>query len=316
MNLPAPPPRIPEHDGHFPFGRPNGPRPAREPRRPARQLVLGVYPSALHVRWARPDWLGPSGPGERGVSAMAVDAEPCVFWRGDNDESCADAPDGVHARVERWKTDVGFRPGNGPDSHGQLSASPLNGPSGQQLDTYFAGLDIGRDETVLADVYPVFLVHRTARPGEPPQVKNRKQGDAIDAAYNPIAGRFTRPDGAPFGRATLPTRPTGRWDIPDRAVHRFGDWLKSLFLEASPDVLVTLGQEPWDSLTRLGAQLDHPADMVADLRMRGYGTVGSLRMDGRTYGWLPMPHPGLLLKAKPSSHGPSWRDVHEAWTAR
>jgi hypothetical protein len=55
----------------FPFGRPSTRRPPREPSGPADLLVLGVYPSALHVRWTTPDGL-------HTVGALAVDDEPTV----------------------------------------------------------------------------------------------------------------------------------------------------------------------------------------------------------------------------------------------
>lgn len=41
----------------FPFGRPATRRPPRQPAGPAALFVLGVYPSALHVRWTLPDQL-------------------------------------------------------------------------------------------------------------------------------------------------------------------------------------------------------------------------------------------------------------------
>lgn len=62
--------------GTFPFGRPataRPPRPAVDGS--ARVFVLGVYPSALHIRWARPDV-------KVHVQSLAVDDEPEVFWDG------------------------------------------------------------------------------------------------------------------------------------------------------------------------------------------------------------------------------------------
>ena len=73
----------------FPFGRPATRRPPRRPDVPADLLVLGVYPSALHVRWRRPDGLT--------IGALAIDDEPEVFWNG------ADAA--LH--IERWRSEVG-----------------------------------------------------------------------------------------------------------------------------------------------------------------------------------------------------------------
>jgi uracil-DNA glycosylase len=247
---------------------------------------------------------------------MAVDVEPCVFWRGDDDATCVSAPAGVRARVDSWIADVGFRVGDEPGQHGHVAASPLNGPSGKELDTYFAGLSIPLEETVLADVYPVFLVHRTDTRGGPLPVKGRKQGDAIDAAYSPVAERLARSDGTTFQPASLPTRRVGRWDVPNFASERFGPWITSLILETRPELIVTLGQESWDTLTLLHAEPHHPARRVADLRLDGYGIVGDIRLDSQTFRWLPMPHPGLLMKAKPSPTGRSWTDAHQEWVER
>lgn len=244
---------------------------------------------------------------------MAVDVEPCVFWRGDLDDSCPGAPAGVEARVERWAADIGFHTGDGPGGNGLIAASPLNGPSGIELDGYFDGLEIPRCETVLADVYPVFLVHRSSTSGGPIPVKGRKQGDAIAAAYDPVASRLVDVHGTPFSPASLPPRPTGRWHLPEMVSERFGTWITDLLLAPDWELVVTLGQEPWDTLVRLGAELSHPAASVGDLRLGGYGQLGQIRIGQVTRSWLPMPHPGLLMKARAPQSGRSWREVHDAW---
>ena len=50
----------------YPFGVPATPRPPRRPEGGAELIVLGVYPSALDVRWDPPAWarsgLGRSAP--------------------------------------------------------------------------------------------------------------------------------------------------------------------------------------------------------------------------------------------------------------
>jgi hypothetical protein len=95
---------------HYLFGSPMTPRrPSRVTR--ANWLVLGAYPSALHVRW-----LPPVG---RPISAVAVADEPEPFWEG------ADQDD----RIDRWKEALPWDP-----TWGQV-ASPgrLNGFSGVWL---------------------------------------------------------------------------------------------------------------------------------------------------------------------------------------
>ena len=132
----------------FPFGLPNAPRPARwDGQGTPRQLVLGVYPSALHVSWRAPS--GRTASPVR-ISALAVDVEPEVFWDGA----------GTEARVAEWKSRVGFVDGDGPDAHGHARPA-LNGPSGDTLAGYFAGPILPRADTLFADVYPVFQVKRS-----------------------------------------------------------------------------------------------------------------------------------------------------------
>lgn len=64
---------------------------------PAEALVLGVYPSALHVRWTPP-------PGHEGVRALAVAPELWPVWDGN------DQVDRVAARRDL----VGWPPEWGP----------------------------------------------------------------------------------------------------------------------------------------------------------------------------------------------------------
>src|SRR5947208_724185 len=80
----------PDLSGTFPFGRRSG---RCEPRRvdDAAVFVLGVYPSALHVRWKHPDFQ---------VNALAVGQEPWAFWDwGDQTQ-----------RVQDWQQYIGCNP--------------------------------------------------------------------------------------------------------------------------------------------------------------------------------------------------------------
>jgi hypothetical protein len=69
--------------GRFPFGAPVLPRGTEVPDRAYPVLVLGAYPSALHVRWSPPAGYG------RPVTALPVDNEPTPFWDGDSAETQA-----------------------------------------------------------------------------------------------------------------------------------------------------------------------------------------------------------------------------------
>ena len=60
--------------GIFPFGAPVQPCGSVLPD-PCDAVVLGAYPSAIHVRW-----VPPRASGLRPISALAVDNEPTVFW--------------------------------------------------------------------------------------------------------------------------------------------------------------------------------------------------------------------------------------------
>lgn len=116
--------------GTFPFGRPV--RALRQQHRSTKKVfILGVYASAVHARWVGPD-------GRQLVRALAVDAEPYIFWRGDGVE-------GIIAGV-----DV-------PESVGHLEpADPkFNGPSGVALDDLFiAPLGLAREDAWLCDLVP------------------------------------------------------------------------------------------------------------------------------------------------------------------
>jgi hypothetical protein len=97
--------------GRLPFGRSATRRPPRVPDVGCRLVVLGVYPSALHVRWVVPA-------GAEVVDALAVDDEPTVFWDG------ADAGE----RIEAWKADVGWS-----DAWGSVGLAGGNGSSGRHV---------------------------------------------------------------------------------------------------------------------------------------------------------------------------------------
>ncbi len=181
-------------DGRFPFGAPNGPRPVR----PAssgntRQIVIGTYPSALHVGWRPPAYVTmPDGSSGR-VASLAIDVEPTVFWDGTEADRL----------VAEWSARVGFVEGNEPGAHGILTTA-TNGPSGSGLtEKYFPALPFTVEDTAFLDVYPVYFV----KTGTSSQ---RGQAEAIEQEYNSIVTQLSDASGdrPRFDAATLPLRPT------------------------------------------------------------------------------------------------------------
>ncbi len=96
----------------YPFGRlVNARPPSASGPRPL--LVLGAYPSALHVEWRTADG--------KFVRAIPVDDEPEPFWNG------ADALERVDVWLEWLRPD--------PSRHGAFKVPPrLNGSSGMWID--------------------------------------------------------------------------------------------------------------------------------------------------------------------------------------
>ncbi len=292
---PALPDRI-EFDGNFPFGRPNGPRPTRMAAGgPVRQVVIGTYPSALHVDWTAPRFavLPPRAKGR--VGAFAVDVEPAAFWDG------ADA----HDRIRRWAAAVGFREGDEPGCHGHIKDAN-NGPSGSGLRSeYFPALPFTFEQSALLDVYPVYFVKQGTKRANGARGK-RGQSEAIADEYNAIVDQLEG-----FSPATLPNRPTAK-RLPHMAIDRFGDWLRETLEELQPAHVVTLGEEAWNTLAGIeGIELDHPCVSLSASRIEGYGRTSTMTVSGRTIAWTPLAHPGLI---RMSSEDPgSWGAVHRRW---
>lgn len=116
--------------GTYPFGAKLVPVVQRD-RSPRRVFVLGVYSSAVHARWIGPD-------GRICVRALAVAAEPVIFWDGSDAEN-------IVAQI-----DV-------PQQAGRLMAAApqFNGPSGRSLDQDFLGpLGVSRADAWLCDLVP------------------------------------------------------------------------------------------------------------------------------------------------------------------
>lgn len=188
----------------FPFGLPSTPRPPRRPRGRAAAFVLGVYPSALHVRWSR----------ARGafVEALAVDDEPTVFWTGE------DGPE----RVAAWGERVGWR-----DEWGSIASPSTNGSSGRIVrDEILAPLGIAIEDAWLTDCVDTYFVK------DGPSSQQR----AIDTRYAPFAKERRLP------AATLPPRPAPR-ELVRIATRDHAARLRAELLESAAPLVITLGNE-------------------------------------------------------------------------
>lgn len=267
--------------GVFAFGLTNRAMPATVPVA-ADALVLGVYPSAFHVAW-RP----PAGWDAGAFGGLAVDVEPSVFWPGE--------PQVDRTRLlQEWQHRAEEVCGPLPGRFGWCGS---NGSSGALLDRlwYFAGSGVPRERTAFTDALPVFTVKRGRRAG------HREQGDALDD-YNLLARAHDLP------LASLPPRPDPA-ELPVLAADQFGERLRGELLAVAPRLVVTLGQEAWDTLLAV-ADTEAPALGLSQARSEGrYGARGAVAVGGWSAAWLPLAHPGLLGKSAP------WQTAHQLWAA-
>ncbi|MCX6463451.1 MAG: hypothetical protein NTW05_07645 [Pseudonocardiales bacterium] len=190
----------------FPFGRPSC---RREPRRPAGRaalVVLGVYPSALHVRWTLPDWSAT-------VGALAVDDEPEVFWDG------ADAA----RRIDSWKSAVGWT-----SAWGTIGAAGGNGSSGRHVAEHvLRPLGVAPADVYFTDCLPTYFV------------KNGQgsQGERIRDVYDRFAAAHPG-----LCAADLPPRPREA-ELIRRCLADERDALLGQLTESRTAPIVTLGRE-------------------------------------------------------------------------
>ena len=251
-------------------------------------FVLGVYPSAIHVRWDLPAWARD----EFGVAvgALAVADEPTVFWDGND----------ADALVDLWRRRVGFRSGDGPDQWGQVRAVG-NGTSGRPVRDgilrYLSDGDgVSVDETWFTDAVNEFFVKRGG-PG------SRQQGDVHDRVYGPFARRLSLPE------ANLPTRPSPN-ALVERAVTGHRDRLRGEFSTASAPIVVTLGEEARRVLERVADSVAGTPTLPLDRTIKGdvYGVPGSVTIGDFTAQWFALIHPGNRDKR--------WTRMHQGWQQR
>lgn len=168
--------------------------------------MLGVYPSALHIRWAAPA-------GYEGVRALAVAPEPWPFWDGvDQDEL-----------VAQWRDLVDWQ-----DSWGQaLPAGYVNGSSGALVrERFLVPLQLNFEQVWLTDALPFFHVHRGTG----------TQGAAMRERYDPFPAAHELP------LHELPDRPSPA-ALVARAIHQEAGRLRDELRESQARLLITLGNE-------------------------------------------------------------------------
>ena len=273
----------------FPFGKPSTPRPPRIPSGIAELFVLGVYPSALHVRWSPPAW-AQARLGVGTIGALAVDDEPTVFWDG------ADARE----RIEQWRADVHFREGDAEGECGHLRAAG-NGTSGRSVvERVLEPLGIDADATWFSDVVDRFFVKSG-------NARRREQADAIAADYAPFAVAARLPE------ARLPSRPSTD-ELVEVALTEHAARLRAELAQAQAPVVVTLGEEARRVLLGFADAVTGPPTMPLEgRRFRAsaaatYGEAGSVSLGNVQAHWYAVVHPG--------QHSPTWTELHDAWMDR
>ena len=202
----------------FPFGRLVAPcLPSADA--PRRLLVLGAYPSALHIRWIPPE-------PHRPIAALAVDNEPTPFWTGEDQA----------IRVERWKEQVGW-----DGRWGECSpVGGLNGPSGAWVARrVLRPLGAGRDDAWITDCLDTYRVSTGA------------EARILDT-YRPFAGAYGLP-------ADLLGRHPSESEIVVEALRDHRARLLRELEEARPSLLVTLGNAALRVVVGLGAVADGSA---------------------------------------------------------
>jgi hypothetical protein len=267
----------------FPFGSRSTPRPPRRPCGDVAAFVLGVYPSALHVRWTLPSWW----PGQqRVVGALAVADEPTVFWDG------ADAEELVAA----WKESIEFREGDDQGDWGTAAAAG-NGTSGRPVrERVLRPLGADVDETWFTDAVDRFFVKRGGR--------TRQQGDVIDAVYQPFAIASDLPS------ATIPPRPTPA-RLVEISVIEHRHRLRTELTEASAPVVITLGEEARQVLIGIADESSGPPMLRLDRRSLPpdeYGEPGTVRIGDHQAIWHAVVHPG--------NRDRFWSALHDEWIVR
>jgi uracil-DNA glycosylase len=253
----------------FPFGQPLLPcQPVADG--PRRVLVLGAYPSALHVAWTPP-----ATAGRGGIKALPVDNEPEPFWTG-ADEA---------ARIDAWRRTTQ----TDPVAHGVVRPAGRrnNGSSGACLDReYLAPLGLGRSDCWITDCLDTY-----------------RMSSGVEQALTEQFIPLTRAAGLPV--PLLPTHPDEP-TIVSEALGRHAGRLQAELAQATPEVILTLG----NAALRVLREILPAHEMPDRLKPVGYGLPTTVRVGTRTIKWHALAHPGALSKLRAWQHAHyQWRQT-------
>ncbi len=210
--------------------------------------------------------------GRTRISALAVASEPEIFWTGEG------APDVVR-RVAV------------PEMAGRLepAGETLNGPSGRALDElYLEPLGITRKDAWLCDLVP----HSCMNDG---------QAKAIERAY----------EDPELPEVCWPRVPKSAADWEKLVDRKRRDEIVCEIEEASPEVLITLGDEP---LRRFARYHGTRSSLAAYGRSEeAYGRLREATVGRRRLRLLPLVHPRQAASLGASS--PEWTGLHREWVS-
>jgi uracil-DNA glycosylase len=174
-----------------------------------------------------------------------------------------------------------------PDGAGRLvpASEQLNGPSGRALDDRFLSpLGFDRNDAWLCDLLPESRC-------------NPKQAAALEREYQPAMARFRLP-AYDFPAVPSPLVDSERISEIEREIS-----------EASPELLITLGDQPLKWFTRrYGSK---PRLSAYGEGNDTYGRIHKIVIGSRNLGLLPLVHPRQA--AKLGSYSPKWHNLHLNW---
>lgn len=250
---------------------------------------VGTFPFGHPVERVEQRDRGPKRVFVLGAYASAVHAR----WLADDDATLVTAV-GVASEPEVfWRgegvEEIVARVPVPPGAGRLVPAAPdLNGPSGIALDELFlAPLGVRRSDAWLCDLVPHSCM-------------NDKQAAALARTYDRMAARLGLPA---YDWPRLPA------DLTDAARR---DEIAEEVREASPDVLITLGDQPLRWFTKF---LGSKGQLASYGETRdAYGRFHEVRVGARTLSLLPLAHPRQV--ARLGSHSAKWAALHDHWARR